>query len=525
MNNFADSINRQKLIVLKKILLLNLLGLSIPAFSVTEPLFEKIIISIPVDNFDNMGEVDIKIPVCKYDKDFAMTLTGDDALLGIYQRAFNFIRGKYIDDDPIFHQQAEKPTTGFTPERKLVYTDGCGNDIPFRLSVNWMACEAGRTMHQDGNIYTPQMWWSEAEHFTDFYNGIMNHGGVNDKTDPAYSIAYNFKETYDSLGIAPYILGVPGATTGFPEAGDMNDDIYFMESATFQQNGISINLESLTAGSILKSRFPRVCIDTKDHTYINEFINKRTDKPYWINLFCHDIKNSDIKVNGQLNADSCYNMLNYVYDNFGKGGKDNVWFASDAEITEYQYSRLNSSVERRIEDGRMIITVDAAYLPKFYFNELSLCIPGLISSDNIIISDNVITHSASSGEGNGMINFSFSDFTVDRSEKYLIKAQKNPSDENIENAMFFIERLRPELKEDFLKRLNQGLSIKKDFTDNDMISFDGKNIIVGESLKNIVYVYDIAGRVERTVEPKGYRQMISLPKGIYVLKGKKIVVP
>ena len=97
----------------------------------------------------------------------------------------------------------------------------------------------------------------------------MNHGGVNDKTDPAYSIAYNFKETYDSLGIAPYILGVPGATTGFPEAGDMNDDIYFMESATFQQNGISINLESLTAGSILKSRFPRVCIDTKDHTYIN----------------------------------------------------------------------------------------------------------------------------------------------------------------------------------------------------------------------------------------------------------------
>ena len=161
MNNFADSINRQKLIVLKKILLLNLLGLSIPAFSVTEPLFEKIIISIPVDNFDNMGEVDIKIPVCKYDKDFAMTLTGDDALLGIYQRAFNFIRGKYIDDDPIFHQQAEKPTTGFTPERKLVYTDGGGNDIPSRLSVNCMACEAGRTMHQTGNIHTPQMWWRD----------------------------------------------------------------------------------------------------------------------------------------------------------------------------------------------------------------------------------------------------------------------------------------------------------------------------------------------------------------------------
>ena len=159
------------------------------------------------------------------------------------------------------------------------------------------------------------------------------------KINPSEAIAFNFKEIQDSLDLSPYLLGIPGGTTGFPDAADESEYVYFVESSQFQQNGLSIKLDILNADNIYKFRLPRICIDTKEHTWINEYIDNRANSSYWINMFCHNIKNNTEKVNGQLNADTCYNMLNYIYNNYGKGGKDNVWFASDPEIMEYQYSR------------------------------------------------------------------------------------------------------------------------------------------------------------------------------------------
>ena len=99
-----------------------------------------------------------------------------------------------------------------------------------------------------------------------------------------------------------------------------------MEAANFASGASNntVNLSKLSKDNILKTRSPRICVDTKDHTFINEIIDSKSVKDGWINLFCHNIKNSEVKVNGQINADTCYNMLDYIYDNYGKGDRKSV---------------------------------------------------------------------------------------------------------------------------------------------------------------------------------------------------------
>lgn len=291
-----------------------------------EPAFEHIEIRIPLHNLgiDSVGQLDLEIPVCKYDKEFALTLTGDDALLGIYQRAFNYIYGRYVDDFPIFHEEGMSPTGGITPGRRLVHTDGCGNDISFRLGSNWLR---GGTIHDNGLNTSPHMWWSEGVRFVDYYNGLMNHGG-GDQTDPEESIRGNQREIGENIGIFPFVLGVPGGTKGFPEAGEELDDIYSMESGSFP--GAYPKLSDIE-GNVWKKRFARICIDSKKLADLTEMVAANAAETRWINFFCHEIKNSEKDVAGQLNASECFSFLDYLYDTYGKGGADNIWFASSPE--------------------------------------------------------------------------------------------------------------------------------------------------------------------------------------------------
>ena len=491
------------------------------------PNYEILTIEIPLNNITSLEDVDIEIPVCKYNKDFALTFTGDDALMGIYQRAFNYVHANYIDNTDIFHDYGKPVTTGFTPKRKLVTTDGCGNDKPFRLCVNWFSCEPGKTMHTNGNIYTPQMWWSEGEKFTDFHNGILNHGGAYEKEDPKKSIDFNFDEIKENLGINAFILGVPGGSTGFPDEAEINTNVYFMEAANFASGASNntVNLSKLSKDNILKTRSPRICVDTKDHTFINEIIDSKSVKDGWINLFCHNIKNSEAKVNGQINADTCYNMLDYIYDNYGKGGKDNVWFASSSEILEYQYSRLNSEIIKEVVDNKLKITIKAAILSGFYFNELSLNMSGIKDCSDIYFSDNIFGYSLACEANKAIVNLNYSERDIKLTEKYIEKVKSDNNEKSISEAMYFISNLRPELKEEYLKKLNQITSLSSLNDDNDSyFVFDGKKIIVSAQLKSSFTIYNIDGSVFKTIDAINSDQYIELPKGLYLLRQKKLMV-
>ena len=192
---------------------------------------------------------------------------------------------------------------------------------------------------------------------------------------------------------------------------------------------------------------------------------------------------------------------------------------------EYQYSRLKSEITYKENGDNVLVEINFACLPGFYFNELSLIIPNLLSTENIKFSDNIITYSLAENDNKGLLNFSFSEFTKQRAVKYLDILKKDFSSENLEDAKFFINRLRPELKEEYLDRLNNIiLSVDYVSNENDHISILGNIISVSDQLKSKVYIYDLAGKVYKVIKPLNVNQTISLEKGIYILNNKKIII-
>jgi len=410
--------------------------------------FDILQIRIPLSDLTSGADgVSASVPVCKYDKAFALSFVGDDSLLGIYQRAFNYIFARWVDDNPTKHD-TEPNTTGITPTRKLVYTDGAGNDIPFRLGTNWMDSKPGSNYHTDGNIHLPYMWWSEGKRFYDYFNAILNHGGGN-SDDPLGSITKNQQEITTNMGMTPFVLGVPGGTTGYPEAAESLEYIYMMESSSFKGSTELYPKLSDIAGNVLKKRFGRICIDTYSLDQIKSILGQYARDYRWINLFCHNIKNGQSTVTGQLNADVCFSFLDYVYDTYGKGGDDSVWFGSDTEIFEYLFARLNSVITKEVDGSDLLITVKAAKLPNFYYKELSLVFSGVTTMVNAIYSDNVRNASATSQ----LLNLMYSEHAVPLAEKYTAIYEASTTTMNKNEAYFFVNRLRPDLAASFIARL------------------------------------------------------------------------
>lgn len=95
---------------------------------------EIIEFSIVLPSGVSADSVNLSFAPLKYDKHFAFTYTADDSVEGAYARIWRRINQKWIDDSEFFHL-GNTPTTGYTPEYPLVYTDGCGNDRRFGFSV------------------------------------------------------------------------------------------------------------------------------------------------------------------------------------------------------------------------------------------------------------------------------------------------------------------------------------------------------------------------------------------------------
>ena len=141
--------------------------------------FDTFDISIPLTELgiSSADEITVEMPALKYDKKFALSWTTDDSILGIYCYLHKYINKKYIDDVYNYHD-GMTPSTGFIPTRILCSTDGCGNDVRFRVDSGWVSYNSKGSdgIHSDSFPYQ-YVRWSEMVTFLDFMNTAMNHGG------------------------------------------------------------------------------------------------------------------------------------------------------------------------------------------------------------------------------------------------------------------------------------------------------------------------------------------------------------
>lgn len=181
-------------------------------------------------------------------------------------------------------------------------------------------------------------------------------------------------------------------------------------------------------------------------------------------------------------------LIKEIHELYGDIGNDSLWFPTLEEFFEYWYMRENTlSVKTVTETGvhyRM-------YVPKganFFFRDLSVLISGVPSLGGVSVTsgDSVYGTSFAMNDGKLLVNLDFNQSLMERVNKYVKAFEADYNKEYAyDDAYYFVQMLKPGLKEPYLARINKFISppILESFTINNGQEFtQDQNVIL-----NITY--------------------------------------
>ena len=154
-------------------------------------------------------------------------------------------------------------------------------------------------------------------------------------------------------------------------------------------------------------------------------------------------------------------LFNRIYDQFGAEALDNLWFPTLDEFYEYWYMANNSFVSKTITDTGIKFKLFVPKMPSFFFRDLSVLLDGISSLDGVSVSsgNNVYGHSFGLSEGKLLVNLNFDEKLLARAEKYVSIFEANYNAKYVyDDAYYFVQQLKPGLREGYLARLNVYIS-------------------------------------------------------------------
>lgn len=415
----------------------------------------------------------------KYNKDFAYSLTLDDATSDAFTHAMPLLRGGTL-------KEFDTPFTG------LFFTDGCGNDVPFRAGIAWNCATFNGNDPHNGDVQGIMTWrqldtlydygWDVLNHsyshksiFTnqmsqlDYVNEVVkNQAAVREKTAkhiempvfvvPSGDITYQdialqmgYKVVFDQSG--NNLIGFGGLQVD----GDLN------------LNGLKIHRQKIEESIYTPNLLENVVIKSQNGGH------------YWYNEFAHRIDNFN---SYGFNYYSFKNQMQKIADNWGKKGSDRVLMAPLQEVFEYLVLRRTVKMTTAISGQKMDITFDLSQVPTWLRRKtLTLVINSNNTFSRVDVPNNI--KKTFKGIGNQkIINIDFSQYLNSTPTKDLA----TPS----------VFRVFPNPAGNFLN-----IELLNDLTERAELT-----------------ISDVNGKVHLTghFSIKKYQQNIqSLPKGMYIL--------
>ncbi len=306
----------------------------------------------------------IEVAALRYNKDFAYSMSFDDGSPYEYYNVFPVLEGGrnsgYVDvGEPSVYEEGK------------FYTDGCGNDIPFRGGLSIIADITD--VQDEHNISWPQVE-EIYNHGWDIFNHTYTHCSWSSSCDYTYEVTEATEIFEDVLGFTPTHFVVPS-----------NDNDNYIPPAL--DNGMSGVYTSSYGG--YNEYFDRLPIeDIEDlEDYIMERNNmENEDLPYgeiideiaeesnddshiWFNEFAHRIGH-DVVPSGQapyvhISTDDFRDYMEYIEDTYGRDGSDRVWVASMQTVYEYLLIKEKAIVSvSAIQNNQITITIDISELPE-----------------------------------------------------------------------------------------------------------------------------------------------------------------
>ena len=383
----------------------------------------------------------------KYNKDFAFGMHLDDGKKDIYSHAFQFLNGGTID--------------GTTYPGKF-YTDGCGNDIKFKMSAAVFSLEQNGAVdgHDPNGPYANlNVTWPELIEMYQAGWAVYNHGLTSSTSiDPYYSIRRN--HSYMKLKMLSVTEGGPefkvfvnpnGALQFTPVA--FQED-YIMALRGYSFGDPSVDVTTYTFGNPLE--MGRTCLDNNFIFSIlvdNAAALSVNGAHHWGTSFAHFLTG-----NSGFSFPVFRAQMNYVEATYGKTGLDNFWMTTDEEILEYLFIRDAITVNSQLVYTDLIITFSGNMPTDLRHYALSLVVSGNVPIDTIFI-DGGTEHSFNGlGNDTSLINLNWDGYVLIpdtvNAETYVSIAEQTSQQYDWNIAMDYVEMIPPgDAKETFRDRL------------------------------------------------------------------------
>lgn len=337
--------------------LINIMVLPEPYFLEVTVTFDSIPSSVSVE----------KAPL-KYNKDFAYSFTLDDGLLDAYTVAYPFLNGGLVAGNGINYAG-------------LYYTDGCGNDLPFKAGL---AISSVNSFDIDLH-YPPNGSYLTWEQLDELYNadwGIFNHsyahksrgwtsGVLNPPLPDSVYVAeivenqsYVNAQTADNINMTHFV--VPGGDDAYYTPAFNNGmKAVYNQHWTLPGNGTGLLIDgAVTLDNFLLNRHSLSDNSATIADKIDAVAAASTNGThYWWNDFTHSVGSFSGPVGGGLQFSTFESYMNHIANQYGKNGADNIWMAPLQEVHEYIASSQAAIVHTQLDSNQLIITVDATNVP------------------------------------------------------------------------------------------------------------------------------------------------------------------
>ncbi len=316
----------------------------------------------------------------RYNKDFAYSLTLDDCSSDHYNVAKPLFQGGVV------------PGSGYTSPG-LFFTDGCGNDITFKLGIAWNSTNSGGYGPYVNDV--TYMSWSQLQEVYNLGWDVLNHSfahraweDITGSYTYANQITQNSDAIRDHLGIEIPCFVVPSGDYNYQDVAlELGYKAVFDQN--FPQNNVSytgIQVDDNANMTNLKAYREDISTQVDNPTKLTNIANQSTaGVHFWYNEFGHHIDNFNTGARFNFYKFKDY-MLN-IANTYGKNGNDRVWFAPLQEVYEYVVSRQNTSFTTNLtNDNEFEITLNLTTVPTWMRRKtLTLIVNSTVNFSNVTL--------------------------------------------------------------------------------------------------------------------------------------------
>lgn len=340
----------------------------------------------------------IKAPL-KYNKDFALSMQIDDGHESIFTYAYPFFMGGEI---------------GSQTYPGLTYTDGCGNDINFKMSTAQFSFngdnENGPDTHVPGSGFG-QVTWPQMDTLYKNGWGIINHGVNGNASEETgfmeYSLNRNKSYTRRKLfstteggvltrlhvnpnGSLPWSAAAFGL--GYRAALNQHISESFMGNNGGNVNSSSVNF--IQPQNLYRFHNANIVVTDYTQGLADSSIN---DDNYWGVIFTHSI-------DGEYPLASFISDFTIIESTFGSSGSDNILMTTDEEIINYLLIRDSLNLNSTLVGNTLVITVNGNLPNDLRYYALSLVINADENISNITVIGADSTNNSAFGSNDALIN-------------------------------------------------------------------------------------------------------------------------